>query len=64
MYIFKGMGVSTVTSGRILAGQKKNNNGEEEITNIDSMDHVALSKTYNIDSQTPDSAGTATAYRM
>ncbi len=39
-----GMGPSTVTSGRILAGQKKGKNGEEEITNIDNFDHVALAK--------------------
>jgi hypothetical protein len=38
------MGPSTVTSGRILAGQKKNKNGEETVTNMESFDHLALSK--------------------
>ena len=31
-------------------------------TKIDSLDHSSLIKTYNVDYQTPDSAGTATAY--
>ncbi|RMZ99235.1 alkaline phosphatase-like [Brachionus plicatilis] len=56
------MGITTITAGRILKGQLKGNNGEEEITNMESMDNVALSKTYGIDSQTTDSAATATAY--
>ena len=29
---------------------------------IDSLDYSSLIKTYNVDYQTPDSAGTATAY--
>lgn len=61
----------------------KNNPGEEEITAMESLPYLALSKvicsqpydlflmrktfepniqTYNIDAQTPDSAGTATAF--
>ena len=39
-----GMGMSTITAGRILKGQKKGNNGEEEVTVMESLDHVALSK--------------------
>lgn len=39
-----------------------NKNGEELVTNMESLPHLALSKTYNIDAQTADSAGTATAY--
>lgn len=38
------MGISTVTAGRIRKGQLKNNNGEEEITYMESLPHVALSK--------------------
>jgi hypothetical protein len=38
------MGMTTITTGRILAGQLKGKNGEEEITNIDAMDHVGLAK--------------------
>ena len=62
LFLGDGMGVSTVTAGRIRKGQQKKRNGEEEITNMESLENVALSKTYNIDSQTPDSAGTATAF--
>ena len=36
--------------------------GEETVTFMESLPYVALSKTYNIDAQSPDSAGTATAY--
>ena len=36
--------------------------GEENILSWEEFDNVALSKTYNVDSQVPDSAGTATAF--
>lgn len=38
------MGISTVTAGRIRKGQVKNNNGEEEVTNMEKLDNLALSK--------------------
>ncbi len=38
------MGVTTVTAGRILLGQINKRNGEEEVTIMESLDHVALSK--------------------
>lgn len=38
------MGVSTVTAGRIRKGQKKGNNGEEEITHMESLPYLALAK--------------------
>ena len=50
------MGVPSMTAGRILI------NGEEHVTNMDSLDFTGLVKTYNVDFQVPDSAGTATAY--
>ena len=31
-------------AGRILKGQLKGDNGEEEVTFMESLDHVALSK--------------------
>jgi alkaline phosphatase len=43
----KGMGISTVTAGRIRKGQVEDRNGEEEITNMESLDHLALSKVDN-----------------
>ena len=40
------MGPSTVTSGRIMVGQLQQKSGEETVTNIDKLDHLALSKVY------------------
>ncbi|XP_061188266.1 alkaline phosphatase-like [Saccostrea echinata] len=62
MFLGDGMGVSTVTAGRILKGQLQNKTGEETVLSWERFPNVALSKTYNQDHQTPDSAGTATAY--
>ena len=62
MFLGDGMGIPTVTAGRIRKGQMRNKSGEEEITFMESLGNVALAKTYNIDAQTADSAGTATAY--
>ncbi|XP_053378939.1 alkaline phosphatase-like isoform X1 [Mercenaria mercenaria] len=62
VFLGDGMGVSTVTAARILKGQLKNKTGEEEILSFEKFPHVGLSKTYNQDAQTADSAGTATAY--
>jgi len=56
LFIGDGMGYPSQTAGRILAG------GEEYDTAIDKMPWSGSVKTYNIDHQTPDSAGTATAY--
>jgi alkaline phosphatase len=40
----KGMGISTVTAGRILKGQKAHRNGEEEVTLMEKLDYLALAK--------------------
>ena len=45
-FLGDGMGVTTVTAGRIWKGQQKNKNGEEEVTNMESLDHLALSKVF------------------
>ncbi|XP_075427088.1 intestinal-type alkaline phosphatase-like isoform X2 [Ascaphus truei] len=57
-----GMGVPTVTATRILSGQMDGLLGEENQLEMDKFPYIALSKTYNVDRQVPDSAGTATAY--
>ena len=44
LFLGDGMGISTVTAGRILKGQKENRNGEEEITHMESLDNAAYSK--------------------
>lgn len=61
LFIGDGMGVSTVTAGRIFAGQQLGKDGEEHNLSFDTFPHLALVKTYNVDAQVADSAGTITA---
>lgn len=61
LFIGDGMGVSTVTAARILEGQRRGENGEENVLSFETLPYLALSKTYNTNQQTPDSAGTMTA---
>ncbi|XP_038147620.1 intestinal-type alkaline phosphatase [Cyprinodon tularosa] len=62
LFLGDGMGIPTVTAARILKGQMEGRSGEEGGLVMDTFPNVALSKTYNVDQQMPDSAGTATAY--
>ena len=61
IFIGDGMGVSTITAARIFDGQSKGMLGEEHSLSFEDFEDVALIKTYNTNSQVPDSAGTATA---
>jgi alkaline phosphatase len=61
LFVGDGMGVSTVTASRILEGQLKGQLGEENSLSFDQFPFTGLAKTYNVDAQTPDSAGTMTA---
>ena len=61
LFIGDGMGVSTVTAGRIFVGQEQGKSGEEHVLSFEAFDNVALVKTYNTNAQVSDSAGTATA---
>ena len=61
LFVGDGMGISTVTAARILDGQLKGQPGEENQLSFDKFPFTGLSKTYNVDAQTPDSAGTMTA---
>ncbi len=61
LFVGDGMGVSTLTASRILEGQLAGEQGEEHYLSFESFPHTALVKTYNVDAQTPDSAGTMTA---
>ncbi|MGZ9899558.1 alkaline phosphatase [Shewanella gaetbuli] len=61
IFVGDGMGVSTLTASRILQGQQAGNNGEEGYLSFETFPHTALVKTYNVNAQTPDSAGTMTA---
>ncbi|MGQ0620277.1 MAG: alkaline phosphatase [Panacagrimonas sp.] len=61
LFIGDGMGLTTVSAARIFAGQLKGAPGEEHLLSFEDFGHTALSKTYNTNLQTPDSAGTITA---
>lgn len=57
------MGVTTITSSRWLRIQDKNLSGSKKsLLSWEAWPFVALSRTYNVDLLTPDSAGTATAF--
>ena len=61
LFIGDGMSLTTVAAARILEGQRKGNSGEENRLSWEDFPDTALSRTYNTNSQTPDSAGTASA---
>ncbi|XP_017039352.1 alkaline phosphatase 4 [Drosophila ficusphila] len=62
IFIGDGMGISTISAGRIYKGQYlKHGYGEEESLVFDDFPNTGMAKTYNVDKQVPDSAGTATA---
>ncbi|XP_012227285.1 alkaline phosphatase 4 [Linepithema humile] len=61
IFIGDGMGLSTITSGRIYVGQLNGQTGEEYQLAFEKFPNTGLAKTYNVDKQVPDSAGTATA---
>jgi len=60
LFIGDGMGISTITASRIFEGQSQpgNRGGEEHSLSFEKFPHVALSKTYQVNQQTPDSAPT------
>ncbi|MGZ4955167.1 MAG: alkaline phosphatase [Methylobacter sp.] len=61
LFIGDGMGISTITASRIYDGQQKGGHGEENSLSFEKLPYLALSKTYSVDQQTPDSAPTMTA---
>jgi len=61
LFLGDGMGVTTVTAARILAGQQKGMLGEENQLSFEKFPHLALSKTYQVNQQVSDSAPTMTA---
>jgi len=61
LFLGDGMGVSTVTAARILAGQLAGQSGEEHVLPFETFPHLALIKTYETNSQVADSAGTMSA---
>lgn len=61
LFVGDGMSLTTVAAARILEGQRKGAPGEENRLGWEDFPATALSRTYNTDSQTPDSAGTMSA---
>lgn len=61
LFVGDGMGISTVSAARILEGQRAGRPGEEQQLSWEQFPATAISRTYNTDAQTPDSAGTMTA---
>ncbi|WP_068088820.1 alkaline phosphatase [Polycladidibacter stylochi] len=59
--IADGNGVGTNYATRIWQGQQEGKLGEEHVLSYEKFPYIALSKTYNSNAQTPDSAGTGTA---
>ena len=61
LFVGDGMGLSTVTAARILAGQQAGGLGEEHWLSFERLPYTALSRTYNTNQQVPESSGTMTA---
>ncbi len=59
--ISDGNGVGTNYASRLWAGQQEGGLGDEYNQPHDLFPNLALVKTYNVNAQTPDSAGTGTA---
>ncbi len=61
LFVGDGMSTTTVVASRIRAGQLEGRSGEANLLSFEQFPHVGLSKTYNVDAQIADSAGTMTA---
>jgi len=61
LFVGDGMDITTTTAARIFDGQSRGEEGEENFLSFERFPWVALSKTYNTNAQTPDSAGTMSA---
>ena len=61
LMISDGNGIATNYATRLYVGQQAGGYGEEYVLPQETLPYLALSKTYNTNAQTPDSAGSATA---
>lgn len=62
LFLADGSGVATNYATRLFQGQAQGNYGDEHVMAKEALPYLALSKTYNTNAQTPDSAGTAVAF--
>ena len=61
LFLGDGMSLTTIAAARILEGQRAGAMGEEHRLAFEEFPYTALSRTYEVDAQTPDSAGTMSA---
>jgi len=61
VFLGDGMSLPTIAAAHILAGQRQGVDGESYRLSFEQFPFNALSRTYETDQQTPDSAGTMTA---
>ncbi|MEO8011969.1 MAG: alkaline phosphatase [Dokdonella sp.] len=61
VFLGDGMSIGTIAAARILEGQRNGASGEEQRLSFEEFPHTALSRTYAVDAQTPDSAATMSA---
>ncbi|MEO8672084.1 MAG: alkaline phosphatase [Tahibacter sp.] len=61
VFLGDGMSIPTIAAAHILAGQRAGGDGESHRLSFETFPYSALSRTYETDSQTPDSAGTMSA---
>ena len=61
LMISDGNGVGTNYASRLFAGQQEGGLGDDYVQPHETFPNLALVKTYNVNAQTPDSAGTGTA---
>lgn len=61
IFVGDGCDITTNTAARIMKGQLAGKPGEEGYLSYEMFPYSGLSKTYTVDRQVPDSAGTATA---
>ena len=61
LFLGDGMSLTTIAAARILQGQREGASGEEHRLAFEEFPYTALSRTYEVDAQTPDSAGTMSA---
>ncbi len=61
VFLGDGMSIPTIAAAHILLGQRQGKDGESARLAFETLPYTALSRTYETDAQTPDSAGTMTA---
>jgi alkaline phosphatase len=61
LMIADGASIGTIYATRLYAGQQVGGFGDEHVLPFERFPNLALAKTYTVNAQTPDSAGTATA---